>query len=93
MAKIKFFRRIACIVLCAIFALIYVHQEVEIVKTGLYINDNHRQLAFLLDQYRSLVYNLSELESPRRIEDNLNMKEIALFVPGKGCIRRFNGMN
>lgn len=78
-----------CILLCGIFALFYVHQEVEIVKTSFLINKHHRQVTLLLDQYRSLVYNLSRLESPKRIEDTLCINEITLCMPPTENIRRF----
>ncbi|MBL7155606.1 MAG: hypothetical protein ISS90_00495 [Candidatus Omnitrophica bacterium] len=90
MAKIRFFKIISSILLCAIFALGYVHQEIEIVKTGFNINKHRHEVSFLLDQYRSLVYNLSQLESPRRIEDTLCVNKIALCVPEADNIRRFD---
>jgi len=74
--------------LCAVLALLYVHQEVEIVKTSFRINKQFRKVSFLLDQYRSLVYNLSRLESPKGIEDRLSINEIVLCMPKTENIRR-----
>ena len=93
MIKSRFFINIVCIILCAGSALFYVHQEVEIVKTGLRINKNRREVSFLLDQYRSLVYNLSRLESPKRVEDTLSESEIMLCMPKIKNIRRFDKIN
>lgn len=69
MIKTNFFKNIIVILLLGTFALLYVHHEVETVKTSVLINKNRQELTLLLDQYRSLVYNLSRLESPKRIED------------------------
>lgn len=93
MIKSRFFKNIICIILCAVSALFYVHQEVEIVKKGLCINKNRREVSFLLDQYRSLVYNLSRLESPKRVEDALSESEIMLCMPKIENIRRFDRMD
>jgi len=81
MTKIKFFKILTSILACSAFALLYVHQEVEIVRTSVLINKNRRDVSFRLDQYRTLVYNLSRLESPKRVEDTLSVNEIVLCMP------------
>lgn len=81
MARPKFIRVISGILICALSALFYVHQQVEIVRTSFLVNKHRRQVSFLLDQYRSLVYNLSRLESPKRIEDRLSANEVVLCMP------------
>lgn len=78
MGNIRFFKAITGIMLCAIFALFYVHQKVEVFKISFLINKHHQQISFLLDQHRSLVYNLSKLKSPKRVEDTLYVNEINL---------------
>ena len=88
MTEAKFFKTIIGIFLCAIFALFYTHQEVEIVKSGLCINKNRYEVSLLLDQYRSLVYNLSRLESPERVESTLFTNEISLSMPS---VRKAHG--
>ena len=93
MANTRFFKSIISILFCAVFALIYVHQETEIVKTGFLITKQSQKLSFLLDQYRSLVYNLSQLESPDKVENALCAKEIALCMPQVENIRRFDSIN
>ena len=90
MNKAKFLKSIAGIPLCALLALGYVHQEVETVKTGFLINKHRNEVSFQLDQYRSLVYNLSKLESPKRVEDILCMNDIALCMPKLKNKRRFS---
>ncbi len=88
MAKTKFVRTIAGIVLSAAFALFYAHQQVELVKTSFLINKHDREVTLLLDQYRGLIYNLSRLELPGRIENTLSVKDITLCMPKKKNIRQ-----
>lgn len=89
MAETRFLKTITGILLCAMFALFYAHQEVEIVKAGLHINKNRYEVSLLLDQYRSLVYNLSRLESPERVENTLFANEISLSMPSVRKTRGF----
>lgn len=81
------------IVLLAAFALFYVHQEIEIVKTSFLINKYRHQVTLLLDQYRYLVYNISQLESPGRVEDKLYGNKITLSMPKIENIRHFESVN
>ena len=92
MKETVFFKIVAGIISCALFALFYAYQEVEIVKTSFHITDNRREVSFLLDQYRSLVYNLSRLESPEMIEDTLSLNEIVLYMPRTANILRFENV-
>ena len=87
--RTSFFNVIAGILLFASCALMYVHQEVEMVKTGFDINKNRQSLTLLLDQYKSLVYNLSRLESPGTIEDALSLNDIRLCMPAMNSAHRF----
>jgi len=93
MTKLKFPKILFSILMLTAFCLYYVHQEIEIVKTSFNINKNRKHLSFLLDQYRSLVYNLSRLESPERIENALSENEIVLCMPKTRDIRRFESEN
>ena len=93
MTKSKFPKILFSILMLTVFCLYYVHQEVEIVKTSFSMNENRQHLSFLLDQYRSLVYNLSRLESPERIENTLSENEIVLCMPKTQDIRRFESEN
>jgi len=80
--KARFFSIITGTLIFTLGALFYVHQEVEIVKVGFSINNNRQKLTFLLDQHKSLIYNLSRLESPREIENKLYTNDITLCMPG-----------
>ncbi|OGW75438.1 MAG: hypothetical protein A2Z72_06485 [Omnitrophica bacterium RBG_13_46_9] len=88
MTKLRFSHSLIIILSCGILALGYVHQEIEILKTGFLISKRHCELSFLLDQHRSLVYNLSQLETPKRIEDTLCVNEIVLCMPRTENMRR-----
>jgi len=83
MVNTRFFKHIFFIITCGALALMYVHQEVEIVKTSYAIDSHRKNLSTLLNQHRSLVYNLSRLGAPKRIEDNLKLNEIVLCMPTK----------
>jgi len=91
MLKLRFINIFGLMVICAVISLFYVHLETEIVKTSFLINKHNKKLAFLLDQHRSLVYNLSQLESPNSIEEALCTNEIVLCMPRADNIRRFYG--
>jgi len=82
MLKVKLSKIVTGILVCAVISLFYVHQEVERVKTGFLISERLREVAFLLDRHRSLVYNLSKLESPGNIEEALSANEIAVYMRG-----------
>ena len=84
----RFLKRIASVLCMALFALLYVHQQIEVMKTSFIINKKRHEISFLLDQYRGLVYNLSKLESPKRIEDKLSQSEITLCMPKTANIHR-----
>ena len=86
--KLNFSKTITCILICAVISIFYVHQEIEIFKTSFKINKQNEEASFLLDQYRSLVYNLSRLESPKRIEQALSANEITLCMPSIDNVRK-----
>ena len=54
----------------------YVHQRVEIIKTGYTLQKNRKYLSYLVDQNSNLMYNLSKLESPRYLLASLDGEEI-----------------
>ncbi len=93
MTKTVFFKIVRNIALCGLIALTYVHQKVETVKTSFVIHKQQEELSLLLDQYRSLVYNLSRLESPKRVEDILCQNDITLTLPKVSRIRHITGAN
>ncbi len=75
----KFFLSVITITICA---LLYVHQNVEILKIGYSINTNQKALSYSLDRHRRLVYNLAKLKSPPALEEKLLAEEIELIGTG-----------
>lgn len=48
----------------AAVALLYVHQQVRLLKISYKINANEKDLTRLLDQNRALIYNITRIKSP-----------------------------
>lgn len=75
----RFFLSTIIITICA---LLYVHQNVEILKVGYSIDTNQKAFSYFLDRHRRLVYNLAKLKSPPALEERLLAEEIELIEPG-----------
>lgn len=75
----RFFLSTIIITACA---LLYVHQNVEILKIGYSIDTNQKAFSYFLDRHRRLVYNLAKLKSPPALEEKLLAEEIELIEPG-----------
>lgn len=58
-------------------ALLYVHQQVQLLKISYKIESNERELVQLLDQNKALMYNVTKLKSPVNLEKQFmtNSKE------------------
>jgi len=72
----KLHKLISTSMLITIVAVGYVHQRVEIVKTGYSLQESRKSLARVVDQNSKLMYNLSKLESPRNLLASLNGEDI-----------------
>ena len=59
-----------------VLSVCYVHQRVEIIKAGYTLQESRRELSHLIDHNANLMYNLSELESPRYLLTSLCGEEI-----------------
>ena len=79
----KFFLSTIIITICA---LLYVHQNVEILKIGYSIDTNQKAFSYFLDRHRRLVYNLAKLKSPPALEEKLLAEEIELIGPSTNNI-------
>ena len=62
-------------------ALLYVHQQAQLLKISYIIEANERQLASLLDQNRTLVYNITKLKSPVSLEKRFLASKKDFRVP------------
>ena len=79
----KLFRSIAGIAVLTLVALVYVHQQVELVKLSYSIDAKEKKLKDMLDHKERLDYNINNLEDPSRLEKILMSKNIDVGFPGK----------
>jgi len=77
----KLSKFITMVVLVTAFSLFYVHQEIELVKQGYKVQLNQCKLNDLLDQNRTLQYNITALKAPFNLESQLAVNDIKLVSP------------
>lgn len=65
-------------VVITVLMLVYVYQNIEIVKVGYAINHNQRVLSYFVDNNRRLVYNLNKLESPTILAKKISEDKMGL---------------
>jgi hypothetical protein len=82
----KFFKNIISISCVTALALLYVHQQVELVKISYAIENREKKLKDVLDHNESLGYNIGNLESPFRLEQALIARNIDVGFPGRGNV-------
>lgn len=82
----RMYRHIISIAFFTIVGLIYVHQQIELVKLGYEIDCKGRKVKEMLDQRDILRYNISNLESPSRLENVLSSKKVAISYPKRGQV-------
>ncbi|MDD5450233.1 MAG: hypothetical protein PHO42_06570 [Candidatus Omnitrophica bacterium] len=58
------------LVLITCLALLYVHQQVQLLRISYEINFSEKEMSRLLDQNRVLVYNVTRLKSPVYLDNN-----------------------
>jgi len=58
------------LVIGTISALLYVHQQVQLLTISYEMEQNKRQFVSSLDRQRSLVYNITKLKSPVHLENS-----------------------
>ena len=67
--------------LISFLSMIYVYQNIEIVKAGYAIDSDKTKLSYFLDQHNRLLYNLNELKSPVALDLRLHNYAINLIEP------------
>lgn len=82
----RFFKLITGIAFITLLALLYVHQQVEMVKLSYAIEYKESLLKDVLDRNDGLGYNIGNLESPSRLEQVLLAKRIDIAFPAKGQV-------
>ncbi len=69
-----------------IIALLYVHQQVELVKLSYAIEYKEKRLKDALDQRERLEYNIDNLEAPSRLEQALLSRKIDIAFPKRSQV-------
>ena len=82
----RFARSIIPVIVLTLASLIYVHQQVELVKLSYSIEKKEKKLNEILDRNNQLSYNIKNLESPSRLESVLVSKNINITFPKKGHV-------
>ena len=59
-----------CLISATLLALLYVHQQIQLVKISYEIESNEKEIVTLLDQHKTLMYNNTKLKSPVDLERN-----------------------
>ena len=87
----KIYRCITIGIMLTTMAAGYVHQRVEIVKTGYSLQKNRECLSHLVDQNSKLMYNLLKLESPRNLLASMDDEKIsfASYIAKPAKSRKF----
>lgn len=69
-------------------ALIYVHQQVELVKLSYSIENKEKKVKDMLDRRESLGYNVNNLEAPYRLEQVLLARNVDITFPKRANVVR-----
>ena len=84
----RLFKYVIYIGIFTLTALVYVHQQVELVKLSYAIDCKEKILKTIIDQREILRYNISNLESPSRLEKVLLSRNISVTLPKRAQIVR-----
>ena len=84
----RLFKYIILLGIVTLTALVYVHQQVELVKLSYQIDCKEKKLKEMLDRKGILRYNISNLESPSRLEKVLLERKVSVSYPKKGQVIR-----
>lgn len=82
----RILRYIISITILTIAALVYVHQQIELVKLSYEIDCKEKIFKDMVDCRDILRYNISNLESPSRLENALSSKKVAVSYPKRGQV-------
>ena len=82
----KLFNHVVTIGIITVAALLYVHQQIELVKLSYEIDCRDKQVKELLDRREILRYNISNLEAPSRLENVLSLRKVPVSYPKRGQV-------
>jgi hypothetical protein len=75
-------KAIGVIITTAFLSVTYVHQYASLMEQSYSMNRLDEDLGLLIDQNKSLRYNISALESPLRLDNKIQQKiETSAYVP------------
>ena len=80
------FRVTMMVAMVTLVALLYVHQQVELVKLSYVIDCKEKTLKDILDHNEGLGYNINNLEAPNRLEEALLAKKVEVAFPKRGHV-------
>jgi len=80
------FRVTMMVATVTLVALLYVHQQVELVKLSYVIECKEKTLKDILDHNEGLGYNINNLEAPNRLEEALLAKSVEVAFPKRGHV-------
>ncbi len=70
-------------VIITIVSVVYVQQQISLLKLSYQIKDKEKTLQELLDKNKILMYNILALEAPASLEKRLIVKNVRLEMPGE----------
>lgn len=71
-----------------LMSLVFVHQQIEIIKQGYKMQSSQKQFNELLDQNSMLEYNVIALKSPHILESRLASSNIQMVLPERWQVVR-----
>lgn len=74
------------IIVAVAISLLYVHQQVELVKLSYSIDCKEAALKYMLDRRARAGYNVNNLEAPSRLENALLAQKIEVAYPKRAQI-------
>jgi hypothetical protein len=77
----KIFKPLALLIFVTILSLVYVHQQIELVKLSYAMNIKEKRFKDMLDYKDTIGYNIKNLESPSRLQSILVAKNIDITFP------------
>ncbi len=85
----RIFKFITSMAVITLISLVYVHQQVELVKLSYAIEHKEKKIKDALDRKDALSYNIENLESPARLERVLSARKVDVAYPKRGNVFRF----
>lgn len=89
---LRLLKFIVSMTIITLAALVYVHQQIELVKLSYAIDQKEKKVEHMLDYKEGLGYNIKELENPSRLEKVLVARKIDMVFPKRGQVVTVRGI-